>query len=202
MIAHAPVHKGAAVADDLERLAQYRSLRGIRRLIEGEADPSICLAPDFVDGLRLLPKHGLTFDICVKHWGLVFAIELARRCPEVQIVLDHIGKPGIKHGLVEPWQGQLRELARLPNVVCKLSGLVTEADPATWTPAALRPYVDHLVSSFGPERLLFGSDWPVVKLAASYSRWLETALELLAPLSPAERDAIFSGNARRVYRLS
>ena len=102
MIAHAPLEKGAAVEADLDRLAQYPCLRGIRRLIETEADNSFCLRPAFLEALRLLPARKLTFDICVKHWGLVFAIELARRCPDVSFVLDHIGKPGIRDGLVEP----------------------------------------------------------------------------------------------------
>jgi L-fuconolactonase len=201
MIAYAPVHKGAAVAEDLERLAQYRSLRGIRRLIEGEADPSICLAPDFLDGLRLLPEHGLTFDICVKHWGLVFAIELARRCPEVQFVLDHIGKPGIKHGLVEPWQGQLRELARLPNVVCKLSGVITECDHQHWRREQVRPYVTHVLECFGFNRVMYGSDWTVSELTHPYPEWVAILDDVTTGCSEAELRGLYRDTAIRTYRL-
>ena len=149
--------------------------------------------------MRRVGEHGWTFDLCARHPQLPACIELVRACPGTSFVLDHAGKPDIRRGVLDPWRAHIAELARLPNVVCKLSGLVTEADPATWTPAALRPYVDHLLSCFGAERLLFGSDWPVVDLAASYQRWLETALELLAPLPAGARAAVLSGNARRVY---
>ncbi len=141
------------------------------------------------------------FDLCGRHPQLPACIALVRACPGTMFVLDHAGKPDIRRGVLEPWRAHIAELARLPNVVCKLSGLVTEADPATWTSDALRPYVEHLLSCFGAERLLFGSDWPVVNLAASYCRWLETAVDLLTPLSAGERADVFSENARRIYRL-
>ncbi len=132
IIAHAPLEKGpAAVEADLEQLKQNRCLKGIRRLIETEMDPRFCLEPAFLDALRLLPKHNLTFDICVKHWYLAFALELARRCPDVTFILDHIGKPGIKHAMQEPWKTQIKELASLPNTHCKVSGVITEADHST-----------------------------------------------------------------------
>jgi len=157
--------------------------------------------PAFVRGVRRVGEQGLTFDLCVKHPQLSACIALVRACPGTTFVLDHAGKPDIRRGLLEPWRAQIAELASLPNVVCKLSGLVTEADPATWTTATLRPYVDHLLSCFGAGRLLFGSDWPVVNLAANYRRWLETTLELLEPLSAGERADVLSENARRIYRL-
>jgi L-fuconolactonase len=201
MIAHAPLEKGAAVGSDLERLLQYRSVRGIRRLIEGEPDPSICLAPDFLDGLRLLPQRGLTFDICVKHWGLVFAIELTRRCPEVQFVLDHIGKPGIKHGLVEPWKSQLRELARLPNVACKLSGVITEADHEHWAKEQVSPYVEHVLDCFGFDRVMYGSDWTVSELTHDYPDWVAILDEITRGCSDDELRSLWRDTAIRTYRL-
>jgi L-fuconolactonase len=155
-----------------------------------------------VSGVTRAGEAGLTFDICVRHRGLRACIELVRRCPGTTFVLDHAGKPDIRGGVLDPWRAHIAALALLPNVVCKLSGLVTEADPTRWTPAALQPYVDHLLGSFGPGRLLFGSDWPVVKLAASYRRWLDVTRELLEPLSDAERAAVMGENARRVYRLA
>jgi len=201
MIAHAPLEKGAAVAADLDRLAEYPSLRGIRRLIETETDYSFCLAPDFLDGLRLLPQRSLTFDICVKHWGLVFAVELARRCPEVSFVLDHIGKPGIRHGLVEPWKSQLRELASLPNVVCKLSGVVTEADHQHWRREQVRPYVAHVLECFGFDRVMYGSDWTVSELTHQYPEWVAILDEITAGCSETELRDLYRETAIRTYRL-
>jgi L-fuconolactonase len=119
----------------------------------------------------------------------------------VSFILDHGGKPGIRAGLLDPWREHIRTLAALPNVVCKLSGLVTEADHANWTPEHLQPYVTHLLETFGPARLIFGGDWPVAKLACGYVRWLELARRFTAHLSGDEQAAIFSGNAARVYRV-
>jgi L-fuconolactonase len=128
--------------------------------------------------------------------------ELALENPETSFVLDHAGKPSIARGLLDPWRADLRELGRLANVSCKLSGLVTQADPRSWTAQTLKPYADHVLESFGPERLLFGSDWPVLKLAATYQSWLEAASSLLEALAPAARHALIAGNARRIYRLA
>jgi L-fuconolactonase len=201
MVAHLPMEKGAAVEADIERLKAFGSLRGIRRLIEVERDYSFCLEPGFLEALRLLPEHDLTFDICVKHWGLVFAIELARRCPEVSFVLDHIGKPGIKHGLREPWWSQMRELARLPNVVCKVSGAITEADHEAWKPEQVMPYVAHAIECFGFDRVLYGSDWTVSKLSHRYPDWVDMVDRVIAGSSPAEQRQLYRETAIRVYRL-
>jgi len=201
MIAHAPVEKGAAVEADLDALARFPALRGIRRLIEVERDPSIALEPDFIEGVRRVGRRGLSFDICVKHWALTFGIELARRCPEVRFVLDHIGKPGIRQGLIEPWRSQIRELARLPNVVCKISGVITEADHAAWTPAQVEPYVAHVIESFGFDRVMYGSDWTVSELTHRYPQWVEILDGIVASASDAEKRALFRGTAARTYRL-
>lgn len=201
MVAHAPVEKGAAVEDDLAALAKFSTLRGIRRLIETEADPGICLQPGFLEGVRRVGQHGLTFDICVKHWGLVFAIELVRRCPDVQFVLDHIGKPGIKHGLREPWWGQMRELAALPNVVVKISGVITEADHTAWKPADVKPYVAHTLECFGFERCMYGSDWTVAELTHRYPAWVQILDEVVAGATPGEQRQFYRGTATRIYRL-
>ena len=201
MIAHAPMEKGAAVEADLDRLAQHRSLRGIRRLIETEVDISFCLAPAFLEALRLLPVRDLTFDICVKHWGLVFAIELARRCPDVRFVLDHIGKPGIRSGLVEPWKEQIRRLAELPNVVCKVSGVITEADHGRWSKEQVRPYVEHVLDCFGFDRAMYGSDWTVSELTHRYPEWVAILDEITAGCSADELASFWRGTAIRTYRL-
>ena len=201
MIAHLPVERGAAIAADLAALGKFKSLRGIRRLIETEHDYSICLEPGFIEGVKLVGKAGLSFDVCVKHWGLVFAIELARRCPDVQFVLDHIGKPGIKHGLREPWWGQMRDLAKLPNVVCKISGAITEADHASWTAAQVKPYVAHAIDCFGFDRSMYGSDWTVAELTHRYPTWVEIVDEVVAGASDAEKRKLYRDTAIRVYRL-
>lgn len=201
IVAQVAVDRGPETDAALAALAGHDLVRGVRHNLQDHAAPDHCLRPSFLQGVARAGEAGLTFDLCIRHHQLPACIELVRRCPGTTFVLDHAGKPDIRRGVVDPWRAHIAELARLPNVVCKLSGLVTEADPARWTPAGLRPYVEHLLGSFGPGRLLFGSDWPVVKLAASYRRWLEAAVELLEPLSAAERAALLGENARRVYRL-
>lgn len=201
MVAHAPVEKGAAVAADLEKLAAFPIFRGIRRLIEVEANPSMSLEPGFVEGVRTVGKHGVPFDICVKHWALVFGVELAKRCPDVQFVLDHIGKPGIRQGIAEPWKSQIRELSRMPNVVVKISGVVTEADHKTWNKEQVKPYVAHVIESFGFERCMFGSDWTVSELTHRYPQWPAIIDEVIAGCSEAEARQLYRGTAERIYRV-
>jgi L-fuconolactonase len=201
MVAHAPVDRGAAVAEDIARLARFATLRGIRRLIETERDPGVCLEPGFVEGVREVGRHGLTFDICIKHFAMAYALELIRRCPGVQFVLDHIGKPGIKHGLREPWWSQIRELAGLPNVVVKLSGVITEADHAAWRPEQVTPYVAHVIEIFGFDRVMYGSDWTVSTLTHAYPRWVEILDGVVAGASGDELHALYRGTATRIYRL-
>ncbi len=201
MVAHLPVENGTAIEADLLTLREFKTLRGIRRLIEIEANPAFCLDPDFIAGVKLVGRHGLTFDICVKHWALVFGIELARRCPEVTFVLDHIGKPGIKHGLREPWWSQLRELAKLPNVVCKISGVITEADHSVWTREQVKPYVAHAIDCFGFDRIMYGSDWPVSALTHAYPTWVEIVDEVVRGSGETEVRKLYRDNSIRVYRL-
>jgi L-fuconolactonase len=201
MVAHAPVEKGAAVAEDLAQLSRFATLRGIRRLIEPERDPGICLEPGFIAGVREVGRHGLSFDICIKHFAMAYALELVRRCPDVQFVLDHIGKPGIRHGLREPWWGQIRELAALPNVAVKLSGVITEADHANWKAEQVTPYVAHVIETFGFDRVMYGSDWTVSNLTHPYPRWVEILDGVVAGASDGEMHALYRGTATRVYRL-
>ena len=201
MVAHLPVEKGTAIESDLVALKKFKSLRGIRRLIEIEPNPSFCLEPDFIAGVKLVGKHGLTFDICVKHWALVFGLELARRCPEVTFVLDHIGKPGIKAGLTEPWRRHMKELAALPNVVCKISGVSTEADHKSWTREQLKPYIAHAIDSFGFDRSMYGGDWHVMELAGTYPNWVEVVDWVIQGASAAEKRKLYRDTAIKTYRL-
>jgi L-fuconolactonase len=199
----APIEHGQRGRAFLEALVELGPLvKGVRRLIQSDPDPSFCLQPGFVEGVRLLPAYGLTFDLCLYHYQLASVVELVRRCPETRFVLDHIAKPDIKRRLFDPWRQQIGELAALPNVVCcKVSGLVTEADHERWTPEELAPYVAHVLDVFGDERVMFGSDWPVVLLASSYPRWVETLDALTASLTPEARRKLWASNARRAYQL-
>jgi L-fuconolactonase len=200
IVAHAPVEKGAAVETDLAALAELPALRGIRRLIQGEADPGFCLEPAFLEGLHRLARYHLSFDLCLKSWAMPYALELARRCPELSFILDHAGKPDIRHGLRDPWWQQMRELAALPNTICKLSGLITEARQP-WQASDIAPYLDHILACFGPGRVLFGSDWPVSRLTHGYADWLAMVERAVGGLSAEAQDSVFFGNAARVYRI-
>ena len=201
IVAQAALERGEAVEVDLVRLASNRLVKGVRRLLEAEPDDAFCLQPDFVRGVQLLPRHGLSFDLCIFHRQLANAIQLVRQCPNVRFVLDHIAKPDIKGGLLDPWRAELRELAALPNVWCKLSGLVTEADFTAWTPAQLRPYLDHVVDCFGLDRVMFGGDWPVSTQASDYARWVATLDEALQGCSPDELHRVYVRNAEAFYRI-
>ena len=201
MVAHAPLERGAAVTPDLEKLAAHDLTRGIRRLLQDEADDAFCLRPGFVEGVRLLARHGLSFALGIRHRQLASAVELARRCPDVRFVLDHIGKPGIRDGLLEPWRTHIAELAALPNVWCKLSGLITEADHRNWTREQLRPYIDHVIERFGFDRVMFGSDWPVSEQTHRYAQWVEIVDWALTDAAADERRRLFCDNATAFYRL-
>jgi L-fuconolactonase len=194
------LERGAAVEPDLARLAALKTVRGVRRLLQDEADPDFALRPEFLTALKLLPKYGLSFDVCVRERQLPMVLEMARRCEGVSFVLDHIGKPDIKRQIAAPWKDVITELARLPHVAVKLSGLTTEA-VLDWTPAQLRPFIDWVCERFGVERLLYGGDWPVCRLAGDYLQWLLTLEQATADFTEGERRNLFADNARRVYRL-
>lgn len=201
IVARCVVNAGAGTTAMIAELRGHPLVRGVRQNIQDEPDPRYCVTPEFVAGVQQLGAAGLSFDLCCRHHQLPAVIELVCRCPDTRFILDHFGKPGIKAGLLDPWREHIRALAALPNVNCKLSGLITEADHAAWTADQLRPYVDQVLATFDTSRVLFGGDWPVAKLAATYSRWLDTARQLVSHVSPAGQDAIFTGNARRAYRL-
>ncbi len=203
LIAAAPLELGADVEPQLKDIAAMPLARAVRRLIQGHVnEPGWCLRDDFVEGVHLLPRYGLAFDICILHPQMEDAIELVRRCPDVNFVLDHIGKPGIKAGLMDPWASQLRELSSHDNVMCKVSGVVTEADHASWTEEQVKPYIQHAIDCFGFDRVMFGGDWPVLTLAGQYGQWVQLLDRLLAPVPMSSRQKFYAGNARRFYRLS
>jgi L-fuconolactonase len=201
MVAHAPLEKGEAVAEDLDALARQPLLRGIRRLLQHEPDIQAVLNDDFIAGLNLLPRYNLHFEICIYHHQLGAIVDLVRRLPNVTFMLDHIAKPPIKAGGMEPWRTRMAELAALPNVMCKMSGLITEADHAAWQPADLRPYIDQVVDVFGFDRLVFGSDWPVLTLAGALPQWVAILDDALTGASDEELRYFWVENAQAFYRL-
>jgi L-fuconolactonase len=173
----------------------------VRRLLQGEPDAGFCTRPQFVAGVRELARRGLVFDLCVYHFQLPAVIELVRAVPEARFVLDHIGKPPIARAVLEPWATYIRVLAGCANVVCKLSGVATEADHRRWAVADLQPYIGTVVECFGYTRLMFGSDWPVSLQAVSYARWVEIVEQAIAGGGPSARAQVFHDTAAATYGL-
>jgi L-fuconolactonase len=192
------------VPEQLDRLRSGPGgdrLVGVRHLVQSEPDPTWLARPDVLAGLRAVRDAGLVYDLLTRPHQLPAALEAVRAVPDLVFVLDHLSKPDVAGRVMRPWATRLAELAAEPNVVAKVSGLVTEADWSRWTATDLRPYVDCAVEAFGPDRLMVGSDWPVCLLAADYDRVFATAAELFDGCSAAEREQVFGGTAARVYRL-
>jgi L-fuconolactonase len=176
-------------------------LVGLRHQVQNEPDPQWLTRADVLRGLAAVATAGLVYDLVITAGQLPAAAEAAAAVPGLLFVLDHLGKPAMASGSTQPWERDVRRLAALPNTAAKLSGLVTEADWTGWQVADLRPYTEVALDAFGPDRLMFGSDWPVCTLAASYGEVLSAARDLTGDLSAAEREAIFAGTATRLYRL-
>lgn len=191
-----------AVEEQLAVFAQKPKFRGVRHVVQSEPDDHFMVREDFLRGIGKLHQFGLTYDILIYPKQLPAAIELVRRFPNQQFVLDHIAKPQIQQGIVEPWKKQLLELATHGNVHCKVSGIVTEADHQSWTPEQIRPYLDIVFEAFGPERLMWGSDWPVCQLAANYEQTFRLINAYARDFSKEALDGLFGENAARFYRVS
>jgi L-fuconolactonase len=189
------------VRADLQALARNPKLVGIRHTVQGEPDDRFLLQPDFLRGVSLLSEFDLTYDILIYPRHLGVASEFVRRFPGQRFVLDHLAKPEIKSGSIHSWKKGIAELAASPNVYCKLSGLVTEADWKRWKPEDMRPYLDVALERFGANRLMIGSDWPVCTLAGSYSRVMGLIKSYLSEHLEQECEAILGGNAKRFWRL-
>ncbi|HKO19923.1 MAG TPA: amidohydrolase family protein [Acidobacteriaceae bacterium] len=185
----------------MEEFDGRAKLKGLRHVIQGEKDENYILREDFNAGIRALAGSGLVYEILIYERHLLQTIEFVDRHPEQMFVLDHVAKPLIAAGILEPWAMRMRELAKRRNVWCKVSGMVTEADWNTWTPEKLKPYLDVVVDAFGPERLMVGSDWPVCMVACSYDRWWQVLREYFAGFSDTEQAQVFGGNASDVYGL-
>lgn len=201
LVAWAPLEKGAAVADDLAALRRHSILRGIRRIIQFEDDIDFCLRPDFIAGVRMLREFDLSFDICIDHRHMANILKFVDAVGDLPMILDHIGKPSIRENKREPWMSQIRELARRPNIVCKISGVATEAKP-DWTPDDLKPFLDTAFDAFGFDRVMFGGDWPVTLQAIQPARWIALLDERLAGVNASDQRKFWRDNAARVYRLA
>ena len=180
-------------------LASHPKLRGLRPMLQDQPDDDGIVSGTVAPAVEAMVAHDLCFDALVRPRHLPHLLRFAERHSALRVVIDHAAKPDIAHGAFEPWRARIAALAELPNVSCKLSGLVTEAGDG-WRPDDLRPCVEHLMATFGPSRLLWGSDWPVVNLVANYSSWFDLA-DTLADLTGEERTALFGGNAIRVYGI-
>jgi L-fuconolactonase len=201
IVANALLEKRENVHAALKSLAAIPLVKGVRRNLQGERNVEFCLQPEFVAGVKLLAEFGFTFDICIRHEQLRAVAHLVRSVPEVMFILDHFGKPDVRGRKTEPWAADLKLLAAMPNVVCKISGLTTEADWKAWQPADLKFYFEHTLECFGFDRILFGGDWPVATLATSYVRWLETVREFVSFATEADQAKLFQTNAERIYRV-
>jgi L-fuconolactonase len=185
----------------LEQLRGDKKLKGLRHVLQDEPDDAYALREDFQRGLKLLEGTGLVYDILIHARQLPLAVQMADRNPNQMFVLDHMAKPRIAAHELSPWREHLCELARRPNVMCKVSGMTTEADWSQWTMADLEPYLATALECFGPQRLLAGSDWPVCTVATTYQRWWETLRQWASALSITEQESILGENASHVYQL-
>lgn len=192
----------ADIDAQLDELCAHPKFKGVRHLVESEPNDAWLVQPSVLPGLQKLAARGCSYDLLVHTRHLRYVPEVVESCPELEFVVDHMAKPPIARNEIHEWAAALRPVASYPNIHCKLSGLVTEANWTSWRVDDLRPYVDEALKLFGADRMMFGSDYPVCLLASSYDRVLESFQELLQDLSAVDRDKIFSRNAQRFYRLT
>jgi L-fuconolactonase len=188
-------------AEQASKFATKDKAIGVRHVVQDESDPDFMKRATFRRGIATLEPLGLAYDILVYWHQLEDAIDLVKNFPNQNFVLDHLAKPAIATGQMQPWANHIHTLAGFSNVSCKVSGMVTEADHQKWNSAQLKPYFDTVLEAFGPSRLLFGSDWPVIRLAAEYRAFLEVIHDFIAPLSQSEKTDFMGLNAARIYRL-
>ena len=193
--------QSTSVRSQLESFARHRRLVGVRHVVQSEPDDRFLLRPEFGRGIALLEEFGLAYDILVFPRHLSAVVEFVEGFPRQRFVLDHLAKPEVRRGEIRSWERDLRALAAFPNLTCKLSGLVTEADWRGWTADGIRPYLDAAFQAFGPDRLMIGSDWPVCTLAADYGRTMAIVIDYLKGRPASEQEAVLGGNARRFWRL-
>jgi L-fuconolactonase len=201
VVGWAPLTSPAVVAE-LERIASLPKMKAIRHPIHDESDDQFLLRDDFNRGVAALKQFDLRYDILIFERHLPQTIQFVDRHPDQVFILDHVAKPRIRDRVFSPWRENIRKLARRSNVYCKVSGMVTEADWDTWSDKVISPYIEAVVEAFTPNRLMFGSDWPVMTLASSYGRWMATIQSAIAQLSVTEKERILGGTAVEAYGLS
>ena len=185
----------------LDKIAGHPKLKGIRRVLHTQPD-DVGRGATFIRNVAALSSYNLSFDICVLARQLPIAIRLVSKCPDVVFILDHCGVPQVKERNLDPWRAHIAEIVKFPNVSCKISGLVAYADPLRWTAEHLRPFVEHVIAAFGWDRVLFGSDWPVCTLSASYERWVKALRAIVQEAGEVNQKKLFYDNALRIYRLT
>ncbi len=200
IVAFAPV-EGRDLASHIDRLARHPLVCGIRRNTQHEADDAYCARDDFIAGVRLLGRRGMICDICARHWQLESVVAMASACPDTTIVVNHLGKPDVQGGSLDPWRENMSRLAAMPHVYVKLSVVVQTPEDGNWTQATVAPYVGHLLGEFGPGRMMWASNWPVAALVTPYGDWLAAAQSMTAHLPEAGRRQIFHDTAVAVYGL-
>jgi L-fuconolactonase len=199
IVAYAPLHRGGAAEPGLAAVAAEPLVVGVRWLLQGRP-PEVITGRALICGLRLLAEWGLTFDLCATHDQLTMVASLVEACPQTSFVLDHMGKPPVARGQLDPWRSDLARIASFSNVGCKLSGLATEAGPG-WVPADVCPYIEHALEVFGPARCMIASDWPVATLAATAGQWFDVVVDVIGQLPVQQRAAVLSGTAMATYGL-
>lgn len=199
IISYAPLEQGLKIKSVLESFANNILIKGVRRMYDD--DPNLCFDPSFLAAVRLLPSYNLHFEISIKPACIAETIALIKSCPDTQFVLNHLGKPDIKNNTIEEFKRNIAAFAALPNVVAKVSGLITEADWGAWENKDIAHYITQAIASFGFDRLMFGGDWPVVLLAGSYQKWLNVFFESLAPYTEEEVHKICYANAAKFYGI-
>lgn len=193
--------KSPRVDDQLEKYRNETKIKGFRHIVQGEPDHNFLLRPEFRRGITYLEKYGFTYDILVFPHQLGATLEFVKHFPHQKFVIDHLAKPYIKDGFFDGWAILMKEIAKHENVSCKMSGMITEADYHTWSPQQLRPYMNLVLEAFSPERIMYGSDWPVCLVAGSYEKMLAVVTDYISSLSLSEKKAIMGGNAVGFYNL-
>ncbi|NJX16774.1 amidohydrolase family protein [Tamlana crocina] len=201
IIPWAPIHTGNAAAEVLEQFAQNPKIKGVRQLIQPEEDINFCLRPDFIEGIKLLGKNNLHFELTINPNHFPAVLKLVEKCPDTRFILNHIGNPNIIKNQLQPWKQHLKAFACSGIHYCKFSNLVCNANLEHWHIDDLKPYSDTVIDVFGPEKLIWGSDWPHALRASSWSKWFKTAVFLTEGLNEKERAKIFRTNAIRFYNL-
>ncbi|MCH2209755.1 MAG: amidohydrolase family protein [Fuerstiella sp.] len=187
--------------DKLLELTDHPKFVGIRHIVQDESDDDFIVRPEFLHGLRVLEKHRVPYDVLTRARHLRHVVRLGRELPNLPLVIDHLSKPMVRDGLIDNWASEIKAAAQFPNVFCKLSGLVTEADWDKWKPSDLKPYVETALEAFGPKRCMFGSDWPVLELAANYEQVHQSLVDVLGPITNSEQKQIFGTTSQIFYGI-